>query len=213
MSLFRVRVNLTGFSGAPGLSTYYAIATGVADQAQSAENWANRVAQFWASLVGPDSINTMFTDRFTASIEQVVDVIEETTGNLLAQHAVTTTPTSATGQTAGGQAPNATNLLLKLNTDGIVNNRPVRGRIFIGPTKEEADLDGTPTTTLTSKLNSAAAAELIATPDPALNQPFFAVWSRPFDGSPTVPARQGSEHQVTFTTVPDFWAIQRSRRD
>lgn len=210
--VYRVRAQLSGFRGGPGLNTFWFRSLTGGDPQAAAENAAQRVADFYGAIAVAST--GLFYTTYGVTIEQSVSQLDSLTGELVAERSVTTTPTSVTGARVGSQGPNSCNLLLRLSTAGIVNGRAVKGRIYMGPCISSVDSDGTPPTALRSKLVADATTHLIDPHDDMLDQPALCVWARPFPGSPTDPnPRDGSQHVVDAVSCPDYWAIQRSRRD
>lgn len=212
MAIMRARVQLSGFRGAPGLNTFYGIAEGM-DLPVAANNFADRIVAFYNEINGPTTTTSLMVDGYTATVEGTMAVIDEATGDLISEIPVTTSPLSVEGDRIGNQSPNATQFLVRFSTGGIVNNRLVKGRVFVGPLFAALDQDGTPTAAAATQVRDAAQTHLVDPGDTLVDQPTLQVWSRPFEGSATVDPRVGTTHIVIGASVPDFFAVLRSRRD
>jgi len=137
----------------------------------------------------------------TATISNQVSQFDGATGDLVSVVSVSS-PGPQNMSNSGAALPPSSQGPLALITDGIKNNRIVRGRFFVpAPTETNNDSDGTTSTAYVSDVEGAANA-LIAD---ATAQ--WSVWSRPVAGS------GGSVHSIVSAEVRADWWVLRSRRD
>lgn len=196
-TLARIRVALTGFTGSPGVCTYYFLDTATA----------------------VDSLHTLWTsyalsmpDEVRVQVESIGDTIDGATGAVNGTW-VASPVAVITGAGAGNYAAPAGATVTWL-TAGIVHGHHVRGRSFIVPLSGDSFAgDGSLQDAFVSTQSAASAAFILA------QSASFMVWSRPFPGTPAVPgrpanpARIGSNHLVVGTRIRDKAAVLRSRRD
>lgn len=196
MPLDRVRTLFTAVGGSPYYSNLYFLNPTGANQAASV---IAQVKAFWTTL-SPTMFNTA-----PWNIEADVPVINEIDGKITAVH--TGTAQSGQGSNIGEILPAATQLLARLSTNGFVNGRRVRGRIFIPNQVEGNSTNGRPATALLTTLNGALTT-LIGS---AIQ---MNIWARPYvDPLGVKPARPGSTWAVASGTGWTEWAVMRSRRD
>lgn len=195
--LNRVRVQLTGFIGAPGVATFYFL--GLQTARQSLQSLFTAVAP-------------ALPDDVTAQVEAAGDIIESTNGALVGSWSKDPLP-PIVGQQVGGYAGPA-GCMLRWNTNGIVGRRRVRGRTFLVPLA--ATNYNTVGQILPAVVSGIAASANAFVFEQSLD---FVIWSRPFIGAPATPtraarpARLGSHSLVTSATVPTKVVVLRSRRD
>lgn len=197
MAIQRVRVTWTGFTGAPGISTFYCM--------DAAALRAPLGAFF-------NDLRVALPTTVTNQIQATGDTLDEATGEITSAWA--TAPSATTQGTDAAAYPAPAGAVIEWFTGGVVHSHRVRGRTFLVPgggSIYQADgtlLDG-PRTVITD----AASAFVAATTGNLV------VWARPFKGRaatatrPAIPARQGSRHQVLSSSVPDKAVVLRSRRD
>lgn len=135
------------------------------------------------------------------NVENAVEVIEETTGQLVETFSVAAqTQISGTGNSTYSGVSGA---CISWNTGEVRNGRRVRGRTFIIPLHTQVyEGDGTLTTGCITALSTAAQGLIDHTSD-------FHIFNRP-----TLPgAADGQSATVTGFVVKDKAAVLRSRRD
>lgn len=196
MSILRVRTELTGFIGSPGLMTqYFSRAVGINDST-AAQQAVDRVRD--AMLTSPGA----FPSALQWRVQGQVDLLEETTGQLV--NSFNVTERSGVGTYAGGFGPGPAGACVRWVTDEFKNGRRVIGKTFIVPGPTNAyETNGTLTSTFIGlmqawgdAMNNAGAIDLV-----------FVVWSRPTPG-----AANGTKHGVVGNVVQDKAAVLRSRR-
>jgi len=185
-TLKRYRVNWTGFSGGPGLSTFYG---------SSAADLLDDIRVFFNAIKG------FIPSTTTLSFPNAGDLINDADGAITGLWgepiAANVVGTSATVYSA----PSGMNV--SWITGGIVAGRRVRGRTFVVP-YSGYEMDGSLTNANVTTAAAAAAALVVATAGSLL------IWSRP----QTVPVvRAGSSYAIVASTVSDTPTVLRSRRD
>ena len=195
--LARVRVAWTGFPGAPGVSTFYALSsTGVVGHLDT---------MFGAILA-------YFPADVTLLVEETGDLIEDTTGALTgAWSSSPVTPRVGIGSGAYS-APSGAAITWKSST--ILDGKRLRGRTFLVPlTGTRFDSDGSLGSSAVTDIGEAAAALVTAE---AGN---LVIWHRPRIAAaatayhPAVTARAGGHGPITASSVRDMAVVLRSRRD
>jgi len=196
-NLYRVRVVLTGFTGAPGVATHYFL-----DMATALES----VHDTWAgiALEMPDVVGI--------DIPPAGDVINDTNGELV--DAWTSDPVDHIVGSDGGTYTGPSGAVIDWDTSQIYDGHRLRGRTFVVPlpsSKYAAD----------GGIQDAARIQiaLAATALVESQSASFVIWHRPFPGSPATlsrPARAahaGNHGLVVSSHVPVKAAVLRSRRD
>ena len=196
MSIIRVRTELSGFAGAPGLMTqYFSPAVAVPNQAIS-QLAVDRVRD--ALTAGAQ----LFPAALTWRVQGQADVLDEATGQLVDSFNVT--ERNGTGGVAGTNfGPLPVGACVTWLTASFKAGRRVAGRTFLVPLTNTAfEQNGTlAAAALTNvglfadSMNNAGATDLV-----------FVVWSRPVLGA------GGSKHGVVGHRTADKAAVLRSRR-
>lgn len=201
----RVKTVLTGWSGAPGISTnFFQKRTGLSWDTYGAQ-MVTRVQDAWTELAPyiPNSV--------TVTTEGTIDILSDSTGEV--QQTLAAEAASHTGTSATGLLPTASALVVTWRTPGVVAGRHVRGRTFISPiTANAVDFTGTPDAAFLA-LASTFASTLRGTGGEAVVP---IIWARPKPAPNTDPQtwlRFGSQHLITEATIRDKFAVLRSRRD
>ena len=195
--IHRVRVGLTGFIGAPGVSTFYGL-DGPALQAP--------LRQFYAA------IKSQFPLDVAIKVETVGDVLDPATGKITNTWVGTDQP--LVQGSSGGVYSAPVGMLVRWLTAAVADGKRVRGRTFIVPAGGDAyDVTGQPNPAAQGIVAVAAAAFVSAA------SPSLVIWHRPFKGSaatatrPARPAHPGSVAGVTGSGVSTKAVVLRSRRD
>lgn len=148
------------------------------------------VKAFW------DATDDLRPTAAVATIEAEVATFNAETGALEA--VASGTALSSPGASGGEYLPLANQALIRLVTNGLRNNRQVKGRIFLPAVVEGAVLNGQLDTTSRAACN-AACVPLIAAG--------LQVWSRPVNDA------GGEAFPVTSVAALPKMAVLRSRRD
>lgn len=196
-SLRRVRVQLFGFKGGPGVSTFYFLDTDTA------------LTSLHTLYEG---MSSTFPVGVSVIIEPSGDIIESTTGVITG--AWGGNPQALVVGTSAGPYAAPAGVLLGWETTTILDGRRLRGRTFIVPAANGIfGADGTINDATRTALASLAAQFSIE------QNLSFVIWHRPFAGRPAVgtipakPAHLGGHGLVTSARVPDKVVVLRSRRD
>lgn len=196
-TLFRTRMDWTGFSGAPGVSTLYSVID------------SGLVVPLRALMA---SMAPHFTTNISTLVESSGDSIESTTGALVG--AWSEAPVLPVVGTDTGKYAAPVGFCVNWNTTTILDGSRIGGRTFFVPAAAaNFDTNGT--------LQDTSRAEVVASVQTFFNAVVgnLAVWHRPYAGrvaSPGVPARAahpGGHGLVTGFSVPDKAIVLRSRRD
>lgn len=193
MAITRVTAVWSGFTGAPGYTSFHFTAF---DGGLDTTDEVGRVHAFFTALGGiiPGSVEIQ--------VRQETELLNEASGELLGYGgaAAPVEPVDASGSNTYA-APSGG--LVTWNTNTVHNGRRLRGRTFIVPLTNTAyQGDGTLTEAAIGTMGTAAEA-LIG--DGTGSQ--LVVWSRPSGAS------AGAEGPVTGYRIPDMAAVLRSRRD
>lgn len=197
--ILRYRVNWTGFSGAPGVSTFY----------------LNAAASFPDPAIGAHAFFNALTSALPNTVQiafpNVTDTLNAEDGKLISSG----TSAGAAGVNGSGGSNYAApaGVVADWLTGDIVNGHRVKGRTFIIPAVGYPSAGGTPDPSVMTALTNAQTALMTAYGSA------FIIWARPFAGRPAVgtkpalPARVGSMHVVTAATSKREFFVLRSRRD
>lgn len=198
--MYRVRAVGSGWTGAPGLATFYFRgASPSITTAGEALEAAKRVRAYFVAAAA----NTASTVSWDVS--ESVDVIQDTDGGLGFGYAVAaqTTVPGTTGTRI--DSPN-TAIVGQLLTSSIVRGRRVRGRTYYSPIADGiSDSSGNPA----SGAVTAATAGLTALSTTITTAITPVVWSRPIALTSTA----GLACDVTGASVYSRFGTLRSRRD
>lgn len=167
-----------------GISTLYSMA-----DLGDAQDFVDGIQTFLGSIA--DRLNT----NLTWKIEDQVDEVQVSDGQIIGQTGVTTATTAGTDATEA--LPWATQGLVRFRTGVFSGGREIRGRMFIPGFTETASSGGLPSSACRSDVN--AAATVLADSTSAQ----LAVWSR----------THSTVAGVTSASMWDEWAVLRSRRD
>lgn len=196
MSIMRVRFNITGPGGLPGVHTTYWTGASSTPIAADALDVVGRVRAFW------NAFKSHLPTTVTVSITSAVDVLNQATADLENQLPAGTV-LSVTG-TGTGELPKSTMMLLKLNTSAVLNGRFLRGRQFLGPLSLADNTNGIVTPTSNADMLTASTQYSTGATSSAL-----VVWHRPTE---LLPASGVVSPVTSFGSNPEF-SVLRSRRD
>lgn len=196
MSIMRIRFQITGLGGLPGVHTTYWNGASSTPTVADATDCAGRVRAFW------DGIKGLLAAGVTITCNVPADVLDVPTAALLTQLSVGA-PANVVS-TGSAELPKATMLLLRYNTGLVINRRLLRGRSFIGPLATNTNANGSPTTTALNTLVTSAA--LLNTGATASS---LVVWHRPTDLAPSSGQVAGV---ISYASNTEF-SVLRSRRD
>lgn len=196
-NIFRTRVALTNFPGAPGVSTMYFrdVATAV-----------DSLETLWTGIA------TLMPDDVHIQVEGFGDVINDANGDLVDSW-TGTEPAPLIG-TATGSYSAPTGILLRWTTNTIVDSHRLRGRTFVVPADGAVfSSSGQVTPANVEGIQTLMSAFIVA------QNASFCIWHRPkFGPAPTPGAprpviRNGSNGLVTGSGISTKAVVLRSRRD
>jgi hypothetical protein len=201
--ILRAKIRWSGFTGGPGFSVFHFrdFATGTGeDPTQATADAANTKLNTFITAILPQLPNVV-----NLQVHSEMELIEWTNGNLI--DVLNVTPANGRNGTAGATVvySAAVGAVINYRTNGIRNNRRVRGRTFLVPLASSAyALDGSLASANHTAIQNAANA-LITTETAA----DLGVWARP-----TAPgASDGAWYVASTANVPDMTAVLRSRRN
>jgi hypothetical protein len=200
MSLYRVRTILSGFPGAPGLSTTYHYDGGTPNSTD-AQTAVNRVRGAW------DVVKTIISPLCLINVSGQVDVISPADGSLVTTLTVTP-PATVTGTGASGAAPVEVAAGLVLGTGAVVGGRRLAGRLFVSPLSQLAQTALTPAGGTATTINAFGVALITVSPGTAVAP--LHVWHRP---KPPGSLTGDSKLVTTAACNINKWFVLRSRRD
>lgn len=192
---FEYRVNWSGTHvTGPGTSVFHGRADGIATNAQSAQDFADRVKKFF------DDVRTLLPGGITWDFPGEVTELNTTTGILEDVHTVTA-PVSQTSSGTAGNHSRPSGARVDWLTNAIVNGRRLRGRTFLVPLAASGyDSTGTLASGTLTTLGIAAtnyrSTGVFTRMTPA-------VWSR----------THGILGDITGANLDDRASVLRSRRD
>jgi len=199
--MYRVRYASSGWTGGPGLNTFYFSVPTTGPDGGEASACAAGVRDFFGAL-----LTNTFPVGWVGNVLPSVDVIFDEDGELTDSFGITPgTDQAGSATTEFGATPLM--MQLRLLTDDVVTGRRIQGRCFLGPVKEIADSNGSISAVDAGNVTAAAIAELAPIAPPQV------VWRRPRKATAPGGARIGSKHLVSGYSTPTRWAILKSRRD
>jgi hypothetical protein len=198
MAIYEAQLVYTGWPGAPGTNTMFAVGLGEDVATSSVAN-----ANAWGSLLDTyrASIRLLFSAAIVTSGRPTIIARNTITGEPLVEYAFT----FGTGAGSGtvDLLPQASSLVVGWRTD--LPARRGRGRSFLPPlTESNNEVDGSPTAAIRSSFQ--AAADTLITSSQASTAVNFVVWHRP------VAKAGGDFRPVTKAVIRDTWGMLRSRR-
>lgn len=203
MAMYRVRTRLQGWTGGPGLNTFY-FDNDAGGGASGAATVVARVRGCW------DIFKTTLPTTAIVNVQGQVDELDEESGDLVGSWNVTPPAvvlgTAATPQ--WGPAPAMGGLVL--DTAQIIDSRRLKGHSNIGPVAASVSNFETPPTGLLNNLNAFGVALIGATP-PMATHPAV-VWRRP-KKSGAIIVRAGLKRPILAAVASPEWFVLRSRRD
>lgn len=210
MTMYRVRFVSTGWTGGPGLNTFY-FENSLNPSTSSSDQAATCVELVRAGFFG---ISGLYPPTWTGAVTQEVDMIDPTTGMLTSTYSVP--PVAAVvGTGSAGFAPLAVGLCPALVTNSIVGGQRIRGRAFLSPIAGGGEANGTPSAAQLGWAAQIVGMLIGGTGGP----PRLVVWHRPRKARaatatlPALAAAPGSQHYVASVSVKDTFSVLRSRRD
>ena len=195
-TLMRVRATGTGWSGAPGLLTFYFSGSAAPTAAEALEASA-RVRAVLSSAA------SMIPTGVSWQVSGDVDLIDDQTGSLVGGLS-NTAPAVVAGSGTGSTAPVSTAILGRFTTASIVNGRRLLGRRYLSPVVvSQFAAAGQVAASAIAQATTAFGLVVVQITTPITHR----VWHRPG------PLGPGSSAASTSVVVPAKPAVLRSRRD
>lgn len=194
--MLRVRVVSTGWTGSPGLSTWYF--TPSAETVADANTVTGSVRAFYvyAAEYLPSSCHWQVASE--------VDVVNPLTGAVTDTLVATDALASVPGTKSGSILPPSVVAVLSLLTDTFIAGRRIRGRSFLGPISQAESMTADGTLADVARTRYVTGVEnMLATG----GAPSLAVWHRPKGGT------GGEAVPVVACSVAAKFGSLRSRRD
>lgn len=200
--VYIVKTTWAGLQGGPGITQMALNPTveGTFMDSETAGDITDAVRSFWQALV------TNLPNEVTLTVQPTIDSYVTATGELGASITGDTVPAAVTGTNTTNYNA-AAGYKIKILTDGIKNNRRVRGAIFMVPTGSDVyNATGSVDSFTIGQVNTAQTN--LRTALAGLNYN-LGVWSRPI-GTP--PGTGGTFHATTGLVASSKAAVLRGRR-
>jgi hypothetical protein len=196
--MLRVKIDWTGFIGAPGYTNLYFTEFTEGGYTQDIADACVAKASTFAG-----SLRDFLPTAVTIGVNPTVEIVQTDTGDLVGFFS--TTPTNQGVGALGGTYSAASGACISWGTNGVRNSRRVRGRTFIVPLANAAyESNGTlaaaTLTALTAYANNLKGTG--GTGD-------FGIWGRPTSKTAT----DGVWYPAETVSIKDKAAVLRSRRD
>jgi hypothetical protein len=196
--VLRIRAELNGWSGGPGLSTFYFDSGVAAVDGALVTGVTGRVRAYFAAWLA------FMPTGNTALVNPVCDIVDVSTGALQGQVSAGAAPSVVVG-TGGIQGPAFVCAVGRLSTSTFIGGKRLRGRTYAGPLAAAFTDSLAPEGGLQAAVQNGLVALNTAAGGPAL-----VVWSRPRK-APQAP-RAGAMAGVVNTSVSTTYGVLKSRR-
>jgi hypothetical protein len=197
--VLRVKLNWTGFIGAPGYTNLYFSEFNETGYVQADADGAVSKASTFAT-----QLRDYLPAAVTIGVDPTVEIVQSDTGDLVGFFS--TTPAAAGPGALTGTYSAASGACISWGTNGIRNGRRIRGRTFVVPLGGSAyESNGTLAPAAVSALTSYAN----ALKNNTTGRGDFGIWARPT----TKTATDGVWYPAQTVSVKDKAAVLRSRRD
>lgn len=193
--MIRVRAVGSGWTGGPGLSTFYFNEGILPIDNAMAVNLTGRVRAYF------DAVRPYTTSTVSWQVDPVIAAMDEATGLLTQEVSATPAPAPVTGSGGATIGPTFVALVGRLRTNAFQAGRRIQGRTFYAPLAAmftdsqlpETGAQAAQVAGLTAILTTGGGAPLV-------------VWQRP------KPGRPGSIYAVTTVSSAPEFGVLRSRR-
>lgn len=193
--MIRVRAVGSGWTGGPGLSTFYFNEGILPIDNAMAVNLTGRVRAYF------DAVRPYTTSTVSWQVDPVISAMDEATGLLTQEVSATPAPAPVTGSGGATIGPTFVALVGRLRTNAFQAGRRIQGRTFYAPLSAtftdsqlpETGAQAAQVAGLTAILTTGGGAPLV-------------VWQRP------KPGRPGSLYAVTTVSSAPEFGVLRSRR-
>lgn len=194
-NLLRIRTELNGWSGGPGLSTFYFDPGVVTIDAAMITGVTGRVRSYF------DAWKAYMPTTNSAQVSAVADILDFATGALQGQVSAGSAPSNVIGTGLGGNGPAFVCAVGRLVTNSFIGGKRLRGRTYAGPLSANFTDSLAPEGGLTAAVQTGLVAMNTSGGGPAL-----VVWHRPTGGA------GGAIAGVVNTSVSTQFGILKSRR-
>lgn len=194
-SMLRVRAVGTGWTGGPGLTTFYFDPGVAAIDAAMATGVTGRVRAYF------DALKSYTLPAIGWQVDPVVGILDPATGNLTGEVAAGSAPSIVVGTGTGAVGPAFVAVVGKLRTNSFFGGKRIQGRTFYSPLGSAY----TDSTAPEGGLQAAQAAGLAAVLA-AAGGPDLVVWHRPTGGS------GGFMAGVVTVSSSSTYGVLKSRR-
>jgi hypothetical protein len=204
--MLRVRVTISGWTGGPGLSTFY-----FTDATSGFAEAGHCVTRVHNALLNAPSI---FPAGVVLQVQPNVDIMNPVDGEITGTFTTAgVAPINGSGA-VGSTLPAATALVVRLDTQTYNAGRRLQGRLFLSPVSSaNMTSDGNPGVSILG-LGIQIADSLN---DTGITSPLPVIWRRPRLAKPLavppVTARDGSTGRITTGSCKPVFGVLRSRRD
>jgi len=205
-TISHLKANLSGFSGAPGVNSWFVVnvAGGPGLDVTAANAAGTALRQFYTG------VTTHLQDDVTVTIDPEVINLDDINGQPQGSVSMDASLPAVNGVGAS-PASHASMMKLRLRTVEYQDGRRIQGGPFIGPIHGGAIQDSGDLTSAAQTALTSAATDLLA--DFVAAGLAGIVWRRPRPASSPLGARDGSSALVTSVGVFSRPAVLRSRRD
>lgn len=201
--LCRVNVSWQNWPGAPGLSQFYFLNSGMQTNVDAVRAFFNAMTAYLPT-------------GLTINVPGSGDIIDSATGSITSAWSVTTTPAVVTGTAAGAYAGQSGAVIHWLTAD-VSNGRRIRGRTFMVPLIGSAfESNGSlvvgvinALTTAGNTLRTTAAGNMRVFQRPVTAHTEY---DRKTGVAKTIAGKPGQHSDLTGVRVPDLAVSLRSRR-
>lgn len=192
-NLQRIRVNITGISGMPGVATYFA--------AEADTTAVAALSTFYSNVKNYHPVGCNF------EIPGTGDLVNEADGSL---QGIWTQSGGSNQQSSVATTPYAAGVGARIRwaTAGIVHGRRVTGTTFLVPLLNTHYQS-------TGTILAASLTALSGFASTLVSTSALRIWSRPYEfdpDHPDIPARAGSSYEVLASYMPTLVTSLRSRR-
>lgn len=185
--LARVKIELGGWSGAPGVS--------ILNFSPGTIDWSSQsdVDAFYEELdTYTSTVASVYVQYVTIAVSPDLTIFDSETGNIQYVTGPTDAPTTYTSAASPSKTSRATMALVQFQTNKYINNRRLKGRMFLGPLAAESMTnDGLISTALQDAVPNWFAAMTSGI------GPRLCVWHRPTASAPA----NGDYADVTSVSV------------
>ena len=194
-NLLRVRTESNGWSGGPGLSTFYFNPGIVTPDAAMMTGVTGRVRSYF------DAWKAFAPTTVSFQVNPVVDILDYVTGTLTGQVSAGSAPSVVNGTGGSNAGPAFVCAVARLTSGSFINGKKVRGRSYAGPLAAPFTDSVAPEGGLLAAIQNGLV--LLNTSG---GGPDLVIWHRPVNGA------GGAAVGVVNTSASPIFGILRSRR-